>query len=1193
MKRLSNAMAGVGVILALLTGSAQAARIYWQDSVDMYDTSTNQQDFVDTTDSLVLAISTSSGKTGTSTINGVPFVQLTSAAFAAGETQNGVTIQNSETLGAYDGFGWGSFSDSAVGDVIASSTYGASTVTLSGLTSGQWYMIQLMSNDSRSGRHSNFQIGLSDGVNDFSTSMTSNTAGYCSLSNRDPSDSSGEASGDYILGYFQADGTTQSIETSGSTDGFASANSTSRAQINGFQLRALAAAPDISFDTPPAAPGSVVARATGPSEATVTWSAVADVDSYILKRSDVSGGPYATLATLAGTVTNYTDSSLPLVNKAYYYVVASSNEFGQSDDSAEARVYVLDATIIDNGAETYGAAYEVEGLFDDDTTTHYDTKEADAWGGLDYGSGNEKQIVEIQYILRNYNDASVLPYASNSTFQAANDTNGTWTTLHTVPVDVLKASEGWNVATVSDLNTYRYVRILSAPGLNNKAFAEIKFYSADQFTTGGTLKTWLDDYYDVAADFGGDYEAADASDTDGDGLTAQEEYEIGSDPTDAASPAGAENLYAWPTAPSINTVYWDASDFADTGSGGGYIVYRSLDDTNYTAVALVTGNQYVDGDVTNGVAYYYKASVTNASYGHESALSDSEFAVPNQYQIIGSDSTWSDRKDLSKYEVFDGMTGTYFDGAGANNYAGLDYGAGNARQVYTIRYHLRSWSSAYVSSTNAVFWGSNVEPTGDLSESNNWTQLAVIPEGNTSTSDYYELETGVYDAFRYVFLTCRPSDTLNFIAEIEYLTDAEYTFNGTSKAWLDSYYDVETEFFGDYVTADYSDTDGDGFLAYMEYELGSDPTDPDSLPAGPLNLYAVPEGAHTNVVYWDASDMADVENGGGYVVYRSLDDTNYTSLATVAVNTYTDGDVVGGVTYYYRVSATNAGYAAETALSASASVLASQYLIIGYGTPYSDEYTMYKPFDDDTGTHFDSETVDAWVGLDYGSGNAQNVQGFAFVLRGYSSAVQYATNAVIQGANSADWSDAVDLMTVTVPLAANPAWNYLTNAASAGPYRYVRIMTAPQNRTKSFAEIRFLTDADFTADGTPNLWLDNYYDVAAEFGGDYDAAAASDTDGDGLTAAEEYAQGSDPTDQDDPTPQVFNITGAAPQATGDGIVISWESSAAKTYSVWTNASLISTNGWAEADTGIAGGDGSTSYTGTVNEAVLYFKVTTP
>ncbi|ALA44829.1 cellulose 1,4-beta-cellobiosidase [Paenibacillus peoriae] len=83
--------------------------------------------------------------------------------------------------------------------------------------------------------------------------------------------------------------------------------------------------------TAPKAPANVKANA-GDAQVTLTWSKATGADSYTVKRSTTSGGPYTTVA----TVTDSTYKDTGVVNETtYYYVASATNSLGTSPDSAE------------------------------------------------------------------------------------------------------------------------------------------------------------------------------------------------------------------------------------------------------------------------------------------------------------------------------------------------------------------------------------------------------------------------------------------------------------------------------------------------------------------------------------------------------------------------------------------------------------------------------------------------------------------------------------------------------------------------------------------------------------------------------------------------------------------------------------------------------------------------------------------
>jgi cellulose 1,4-beta-cellobiosidase len=85
------------------------------------------------------------------------------------------------------------------------------------------------------------------------------------------------------------------------------------------------------FSSIPPAPTGVTAK-PGDTKVTLSWAASSGATVYRVRRGTVSGGPYATIATVASTLwanTGLTDGT------TYYYVVAASNSAGTSPNSAE------------------------------------------------------------------------------------------------------------------------------------------------------------------------------------------------------------------------------------------------------------------------------------------------------------------------------------------------------------------------------------------------------------------------------------------------------------------------------------------------------------------------------------------------------------------------------------------------------------------------------------------------------------------------------------------------------------------------------------------------------------------------------------------------------------------------------------------------------------------------------------------
>jgi alpha-galactosidase len=93
---------------------------------------------------------------------------------------------------------------------------------------------------------------------------------------------------------------------------------------------------------PPAAPSGLAATTAGP-RALLQWNATGTASGYIVKRSNSSAGPFATVASNISDLF-YLDTGLT-VGLVYYYVVSAVNSVGESPDSSPVTVSPCSATL--------------------------------------------------------------------------------------------------------------------------------------------------------------------------------------------------------------------------------------------------------------------------------------------------------------------------------------------------------------------------------------------------------------------------------------------------------------------------------------------------------------------------------------------------------------------------------------------------------------------------------------------------------------------------------------------------------------------------------------------------------------------------------------------------------------------------------------------------------------------------------
>jgi hypothetical protein len=91
---------------------------------------------------------------------------------------------------------------------------------------------------------------------------------------------------------------------------------------------------------PPPALTGLTATVASSNQINLSWAASSGADSYIVKRSTTSGSGYTTIAS-GVTATSYLDAGL-VNGTTYYYVVAATNAYGISADSAEVGATLTD-----------------------------------------------------------------------------------------------------------------------------------------------------------------------------------------------------------------------------------------------------------------------------------------------------------------------------------------------------------------------------------------------------------------------------------------------------------------------------------------------------------------------------------------------------------------------------------------------------------------------------------------------------------------------------------------------------------------------------------------------------------------------------------------------------------------------------------------------------------------------------------
>ena len=180
---------------------------------------------------------------GTTTVNGVDFMITTRADLAAttlaqspGNESMTATLGNDNLASFQAGGVGGDLAGLIEGGYWGTAGGDTATVTLTGLTVGVTYEIQLFTNDARTSRSIAYTMDVSDGIGGAGVTLQLNNS-------PDNTNTPGQEPGDYGIGTFIADSDTQTFELTGMLNGSPNAG---RTQINGFQLRLLP--PDLDED---------------------------------------------------------------------------------------------------------------------------------------------------------------------------------------------------------------------------------------------------------------------------------------------------------------------------------------------------------------------------------------------------------------------------------------------------------------------------------------------------------------------------------------------------------------------------------------------------------------------------------------------------------------------------------------------------------------------------------------------------------------------------------------------------------------------------------------------------------------------------------------------------------------------------------------------------------------------------------
>lgn len=415
---------------------------------------------------------------------------------------------------------------------------------------------------------------------------------------------------------------------------------------------------------PPNPPSDLVATASIDS-ITLNWDYAMYADSYIVKRSEATGGPYTAIAAGINT-NNYTDTTAS-VGTTYYYVVTASNAYGESTNSNEAN-----ATIIINitPANLVGDSYVRGGSY---ANNNYGTNQAlffryHTWTRNRYKSYLKFDLSEVTGIIV---DAKLRLYGFNSTggtmeariHQLSDDS---WTeggiTWNNAPL------EGSVISTVTFDGTRKYVE------------ANVKDYCISELA-GDKLASFV---ITTTQNELGDVNSKEAA------FVPQLEVTW----TPLPPPPAPQNLTAEPGDTQI-FLDWDVSTGAES-----YNIKRSVVSGGpYSLIDNISGTEYTDSGLTNGTTYYYVVSAVNGT--GESADSNQAGATPNILVTVTRNS------DADAYVRDGSYANVNFGSIASLDVKSSTAGSDERRKSY-LRFNLADLNGEIIS-TKLRLYGGNIE----------------------------------------------------------------------------------------------------------------------------------------------------------------------------------------------------------------------------------------------------------------------------------------------------------------------------------------------------------------------------------------------------------------------------------------------------------------------------------------------------
>ena len=337
--------------------------------------------------------------------------------------------------------------------------------------------------------------------------------------------------------------------------------------------------------------------------------------------------------------------------------------------------------------------------------------------------------------------------------------------------------------------------------------------------------------------------------------------------------------------------------FSAVSKATSYYIYRSTSTYGpYKKIAAVKTTSYTDKSAVKGTTYYYKikaigssgtspySSVLKAAVGSDSSISSGSVSAPGGLTATAASDTqitikWSSVANATYYYIYraTSSSGTYSKVASSTSSSYTDSSLSTDTTYY---YKVIALNSSNQSGYSAIVSATTEASGSDLDAPDNLTAEA---EGD----DEIILEwDSVEDADGYYIY--RATSSSGTYSKIDTVDDTEYTDEDVD---ADTTYYYKIKAYNDDETSDYSSVVYD---TTDDEDSDSDLDEPDD-----LDITDVTEDSIT--LEWDS-----VEDAEAYYIYRSTSKSGtYTKIDYTYDTEYTDYDVDGDTTYYYKVKAYN------------------------------------------------------------------------------------------------------------------------------------------------------------------------------------------------------------------------------------------------------------------------------------------------